>query len=51
MKSTLYYGGNRYIMREHISDESGDRVCLDPRINSTPECNALFKRAKRHEGP
>lgn len=34
MASHLYYGNNLDILREHIQDESIDRLYLDPPCNS-----------------
>ncbi|MCL5279310.1 MAG: hypothetical protein M1376_05340 [Planctomycetes bacterium] len=38
----LFYGDNLDILRQHITDESVDLVCLDPPFNSNATHNVLF---------
>jgi len=41
--STLYFGDNLHVLREHIADGSVDLVYLDPPFNSNANYNILFK--------
>jgi len=41
--STLYYGDNLEVLRDHIPDESVDLIYLDPPFNSNRSYNVLFK--------
>jgi len=41
--STLYYGDNLDVLREHVADESVDLIYLDPPFNSNASYNILFK--------
>jgi site-specific DNA-methyltransferase (adenine-specific) len=41
-KNQLYYGDNLTVLREHIKDESVDRIYLDPPFNSRQDYNVLF---------
>ena len=43
MTSTLYFGDNLHVLREHIADGSVDLVYLDPPFNSNANYNILFK--------
>lgn len=47
--STLYYGDNLDILREHIQDETIDLIYLDPPFNSKRDYNLLFKTPKGHD--
>lgn len=47
--STLYYGDNLEILREHILNESIDLIYLDPPFNSKRDYNLLFKTPKGHD--
>ena len=40
--STLFYGDNLDVLREHIPDESVDLIYLDPPFNSARDYNVLF---------
>jgi len=40
--STLYYGDNLPVLREHVASESVDLVYLDPPFNSDRSYNVLF---------
>ena len=43
MISTLYYGDNLAILKEHIPDNSIDLIYLDPPFNSKANYNILFE--------
>lgn len=43
MQSTLYYGDNLQILRNHIPDNSIDLIYLDPPFNSKSDYNILYK--------
>jgi adenine specific DNA methylase Mod len=47
--STLYYGDNLSVLRDHIKDESVDLVYLDPPFNSSANYNVLFSTPKGHQ--
>lgn len=47
--STLFYGDNLPILREHIPDETVDLIYLDPPFNSNRSYNVLFKDESGHE--
>lgn len=34
MSNTLYYGDNRHVLREHVTNDSVDLIYLDPPFNS-----------------
>jgi site-specific DNA-methyltransferase (adenine-specific) len=40
--STLFYGDNLEVLREHVPDESVDLIYLDPPFNSARDYNVLF---------
>ena len=44
--STLYFGDNLHVMRDHLKDESVDLIYLDPPFNSKRDYNLLFKSPK-----
>jgi DNA modification methylase len=47
--STLYYGDNLTVLREHIASQSIDLVYLDPPFNSNASYNVLFSSPKGHQ--
>jgi adenine specific DNA methylase Mod len=47
--STLYYGDNLSVLREHISSASIDLIYLDPPFNSNANYNVLFSSPKGHQ--
>ena len=47
--STLYYGDNLSVLRDHIKDESVDLIYLDPPFNSSATYNVLFSTPKGHK--
>ncbi len=47
--TTLYYGDNLKILRDHIKDESVDLVYLDPPFNSNRNYNVLFRNESGRE--
>ena len=51
MTTTLYYGDNLEILREHVPDESVDLVYLDPPFNSNASYNVLFREQTGEESP
>ena len=42
-RSTLWYGDNLKVLREHVPDASVDLVYLDPPFNSNRAYNVLFR--------
>lgn len=44
--STLWYGDNLQVLREHVPDESVDLVYLDPPFNSNRAYNVIFRGPK-----
>lgn len=40
--STLFYGDNLDVLRQHVKDETADLVYLDPPFNSNQDYNVLF---------
>ncbi len=47
--STLYYGDNLCVLRDHILAESIDLIYLDPPFNSNASYNVLFSSPKGHQ--
>ena len=47
--STLYYGDNLSVLRDHIPSSSVDLVYLDPPFNSNANYNVLFSSPKGHK--
>lgn len=43
-KSSLFYGDNLWVLKEHVQDESVDLVYLDPPFNSNAQYNVIFDR-------
>ncbi len=48
-RSTLYYGDNLKVLRDHIHAESIDLIYLDPPFNSNASYNVLFSSPKGHQ--
>ena len=48
-RSTLYYGDNLSVLRDHIASESIDLIYLDPPFNSNANHNVLFSSLKGHQ--
>ena len=51
LSSTLFYGDNLPVLREHFPDDSVDLIYLDPPFNSNATYNVLFRDESGRRAP